>query len=197
MGAPAGPRLRLPAGYQVTQATSRGLLLASLVSPTRFLLWSPAGVLRGFAGVIAASGSMIAWVPQCVVTCLVHVLSLVTGHESVLAPPPGSPVVDAAFSPDGRYLALGVSDGPGPVSGEMRIRLEVATVATGSLELVPDPWVNSGARVGFGWPAGRDELFAELSLAIRVRVVSWRPGAARYAVAAIKAGQDPKDLVVG
>jgi hypothetical protein len=27
-GAPAGPQLRLPAGYQISQATGRGLLLA-------------------------------------------------------------------------------------------------------------------------------------------------------------------------
>ncbi len=196
-GAPAAPPLRLPAGYQIDQATSRGLLLAQLVAPARYLLWSPSGVHRTFANVIAASGSTVAWVPQCVVTCLVYVLSLATGHQVIITPPPNSPVVDAAFSPDGRYLALGVSYGFGPMSGELRVRLEVATVATGHLQEVPDPWMNSGARVGFGWPADRDELVAELSLAAKVHVVSWRPGAVRSAVVAVKAGQDPKDLIVG
>jgi hypothetical protein len=196
-GALAAQPLRLPAGYQIDQATSRGLLLERLAAPTRYLLWSPSGARRAFTDVIAASGSTIAWVPQCVVTCVVHVLSLATGHQAVITPPPNSPVVDAAFSPDGRYLALGVGYGFGPLSGEQRVRLEVATVATGYVQVVPDAWMNSGARVGFGWPASPDELVAELSLAADVHVVSWRPGAARSAVAAVRSGQDPKDLIVG
>jgi hypothetical protein len=195
-GAPVAPPLRLPAGFQIDQATGRGLLLAQIAAPTRYLLWSPSGVRRAFADVIAASGSAVAWVPQCVVTCLVYVLSLATGHQVVITPPPDSPVVDAAFSPDGRYLALGVSYGFGPMDGELRVRLEVATVATGYLQAVPEAWMNSGARVGFGWPVGRDELVAELSLATKVRVASWRPGAFTCPVVAIKARQDPKDLIV-
>jgi hypothetical protein len=196
-GALAAPPLRLPAGYQIDHATSRGLLLAQIAAPTRYLLWSPPGVRRAFADVIAASGSTVAWVPQCVVTCLVHVLNLATGHQIVITPPPDSPVVDAAFSPDGRYLALGVSYGFGPMNGELRVRLEVATVATGYLQEVPDTWMNSGARVRFGWPAGHDELIAELSLAAKVRVVAWHPGAVSSAVAAITARQDPERLIVG
>ena len=57
------------------------------------------------------------------------------------------------------------------MSGELTVRLEVATLATGSLEAVQDPWLNSDGRVGFGWPADRDELVAELRLATGVQVV--------------------------
>jgi hypothetical protein len=62
---------------------------------------------------------------------------------------------------------------------------------------VPDTWASSDALSGFGWPAGDDNLVAELSFMTKVQVVSWRPGSSRLAVAVVAQQQKPNDLVVG
>ena len=76
-------------------------------------------------------------------------------------------------------------------------QLDVASTASGRLAVVPRTFVSSDALAGFGWPAASDTLIAELSFTARVQVASWRPGAARLAVAAVRPGQDSASLVVG
>ncbi len=198
-GARIGSALRLPAGYGIDQATSRGLLLAPLVAGARkFLLWSSRGRARAFADVIAASASTIAWVPRCVVTCPVQVLTLATGRQVAITPSPGSTVVDAKFSRDGRYLALGLSTGFGDQSGELTMRLEVATVATGSLALLPQSWLGSAAALArFGWWAGHDELLTLRRLMAKVQLACWRPGASSLAVVTIMTRPGRAELVLG
>lgn len=190
------PPISLPVGYEIDQATSRGLLLAPIIGgprPARYLLWSPARARRIFTDVIAASAGAIAWLPRCAATCLVHVLDLATGKVTLVSPPAGNSVIDAVFRPDGRYLALGVSFGF--KDGDLTIELEVVRVRTGRVQVVPGTWVSSDAMVGFGWPYG-DELVAELSFATKVQVVSWSLGAARLAVARIRSLQNPTALVL-
>ena len=75
--------------------------------------------------------------------------------------------------------------------------IDVASVATGRLTVVPRTFVSSDAMAGFGWPATSDTLIAELSFTTRVQVASWRPGAARLAVAAIQPGPSSTSLIVG
>lgn len=201
-GAPLRPQLRLPAGYAIDQAAGRGLLLAP-VSPrpgmTAYKLWDPAAphASRTFDGVIAASAGEIAWTPMCAPLCQVHMLDLATGRDTVLPLPGGSSAVNGGFSPDGNFLALQVSFGSGGDGGELAMQLEVASVATGRLTVVPGTWVSSDALAGFGWPAGSDSLVAELRFTTKVQVVSWRPGAARLAVAVVRPAQNSTSLIVG
>jgi hypothetical protein len=77
------------------------------------------------------------------------------------------------------------------------MQLDVASLASHRLTVVPGTWVSSDALAGFGWPADRDSLIAELSFTTKVQVASWLPGAARLAVAAVPPGQNPASLIVG
>jgi hypothetical protein len=196
-GRPLGPRFRLPAGYLIDTATDRGLLLAGTEGGApAYELWNPSSrqVTRTFSSVIAASADKVAWTPRCLAQCLVRVLDLSTGRTTRITLPGGS-AARGVFSPDGRLLALSVSIGNGGDGGATAMQLEVATVPGGRLALVPGTWASSDALSGFGWPAGDDNLVAELSFITKVQVASWRPGSSRLAVAVI--GPQRNHLVVG
>ena len=201
-GAPLGPQLRLPAGYVIDQATERGLLLAPVArrpGTTTYQLWDPATARadRRFAGVVAASPREVAWAAGCAPVCRVRVLDLVTGRQTTVGLPGASSAADGAFSPDGEFLALEVSLYSNGDDGALAAQLDVVSVATGRLTVVPRTFVSSDAMAGFGWPAAGDTLIAELTFTTRVQVASWHPGAARLAVAAITSGQGSASLVVG
>ncbi len=199
-GVPLRPPLRLPAGYLIDRATDRGLLLAPVLQRpglSAYTLWDPAAprASRTFTQVIAASATEIAWTQRCARRCPVRVLDLATGRRTVAWLPPGSSAANGAFSPGGGFLALQVSFGSGGNGGALAMELEVAAVASGRLTIVPGTWVSSDALVGFGWPGDGDSLVAELSFTAKVQIASWRPGAARLAVAVIRGGSAP--LIVG
>jgi hypothetical protein len=196
------PVVRLPAGYVIDHGTSRGLLLAPAIGHpgvTTDRLWQPgtAQAGRSFASVIAASATEVAWAPRCSPICRMQVLNLTTGRDIVVALPAGSSAANRAVSPDGGYLALQVSLSSGGDGGAPAMRLEVASVGTGRLSLVPGTFISSDAMVGFGWPAGSDSLVAELSFTTKVQLAAWRPGAARLAVAVVRRPGRPTALIVG
>lgn len=201
-GAPLGSPLALPAGFVIDQATGRGLLLAPVVPRGGFSayeLWDPATrqVSRTFAGVIAASAREVAWAAPCARQCRVHVLNLVTGRSTAVRLPAGNSVANAAFSPDGRFLALQVSFANNGDDGALDMRLDVASAVTGRLTSVPRVSVSSDALVSFGWPASSDVLVAALSFTARVQLAAWRPGTGRLAVADVRPGQSPAALIIG
>jgi hypothetical protein len=202
-GATDGPPVRLPAGTAIAAATSRGLLLTSTAVTGQGAvdqLWNPntRRVTGSFPGVIAASADTIAYLPTCRNSCPVHVLDLVTGHDIALKLTKGNSVTAGVFSPDGRYLALQVSFGDGGDGGALAMQLEVATVRTGKLAIVPHTWVSSDALSGFGWSGDGDSLVAELTFSTRVQVAFWSPAsAASLAVTMIRPDQDPTALVLG
>lgn len=201
-GAPLGPQVRLPAGYVITQATDRGLLLAPVARPSgtaTYQLWNPATARadRRLSGVVAASARDVAWAAGCAPVCRVQVLNLVTGRQTMVELPGAGSPANAAFSPDGDFLAIEVSLYNNGDDGALAAQLDVVSVATGRLTVVPRTFVSSDAMAGFGWPAASDTLIAELSFTARVQVASWRPGAARLAVAAIRPGPSSTSLIVG
>jgi hypothetical protein len=201
-GAPLGPQLRLPAGYAIDQATGRGLLLAPVApqpGTTTETLWDPASPQPGrtFDGVIAASASEIAWAPACDPFCRVQVLDLATGRRTTVELPGASSAANGAFSPDGDFLAIELSFYNGGDDGALATMIDVASMASGRLTVVPGTFASSDALAGFGWPTDGDSLVAELSFTTKVQVASWQPGATRLAVAAIRPGQDSDSLIVG
>ena len=201
-GRPLGPQLRLPAGYLIEQGTDRGLLLAPVAQDSGTMpdtLWDPAPPQpsRAFAGVIAASATQIAWAPPCVARCRVQVLNLATGRQVSVELPEASSVANAAFSPDGSFLAVQVSFSDDSDDGELAVQLELVSMASGRLTAVPQTWVSSDALVGFGWPASSDSLVAELSFTTKVQLASWRPGASRLAIAVLRPQHSPASLVIG
>jgi hypothetical protein len=201
-GRPAGPPLRLPAGYLIEQGTDRGLLLAPVAQDSGTMpdtLWDPAPPQssRAFAGVIAASATEIAWAPPCVARCRVQVLNLATGRQVSVELPAASSVSNAAFSPDGSLLAVQVGFSDDADDGAMAVQLELASTASGRLTAVPQTWVSSDALVGFGWAASSDSLVAELSFTTKVQLASWRPGERRLAIAVLRPQHNPASLVIG
>jgi hypothetical protein len=199
-GLPQGPPVRLPVGQAIAAGTDRGLLLAPAIQapgPATDELWRPGGPSQTFTGVIATSATQVAWVPRCAAACQVRVLDLVTGRRTAITLPASSSAADAAFSPDGGFLAVELTLENNGDDGALAAQLDVAAMATGRLAVVPATFVSSDAMAGFGWPAAGDTLIAELSFTARVQVASWHPGAARLAVAAVRPGPDSSALVVG
>ena len=214
---PAGRLLRaavrLPAGFMIVQGTVRGLLLAPVAprpGASTDELWNPAtGTVTDPAGpagpsgralsaaVIAASATEIAVTPACAGSCRVDIADLAAGRSAVVYLAPGSSVANAAFSPDGRYLALQVNTAPGGADGASGAALEVVSVATAHLAAVPDTSLSSDALIGFGWPPGSDRLIAELSFTTKVQLASWLPGAPRLAVAVVAPGTGAGAIVTG
>ncbi len=201
-GRPLGRAVRLPAGYTIYRATEAGLLLTPVLQPggpAAYLLWNPGSgrIGRRFDDVIAASSQQVAWMPPCARRCVTDVADLATGQVIVVRLPIREPAADAAFSPDGRYLALQVIVDPHGNDGGLAMQLEVASLRTGRVSQVPGMRVSSDALIGFGWPDGTNDLVAELSFPAEVQVAAWRPWAPRPAVAALAPGQGTTGLVVG
>jgi hypothetical protein len=191
-GSALGPRLRLPAGYVIDQATRAGLLLEPEVAgpgAVRYELWDPGTrrVTRSFENVIAASPAEIAWMPGCTAGCRVHLLALPGGQSGEISLPGRSQAFEGAFSPDGRLLALLVTARIGAGGHAAATRLMVALVASGRLMAVPGTTVGSGRGVDFGWQAGSGRLIAEVSLQHGWQIAVWRPGEARLSVAFARA----------
>jgi len=201
-GALLGPPLRLPAGYLIEQGTDRGLLLAPAApqpGTMAYRLWDPAAPQAGrtFDAVIAASTTQIAWAPPCVARCRVQVVNLATGRRVTAELPEGRSVTNAAFSPGGSFLAVEEIFSNEAGDGGQAVQLELVSMGSGRLMVVPGTWLSSDALISFGWPASSDSLVAELSFTTKVQLTSWRPGAGRLAIAVLRPRQSPASLVVG
>jgi hypothetical protein len=203
---PAGALLRppvmLPAGYVIEQGTDRGLLLAP-TNPASGSgvdrLWNPASprTSRTFGQVIAANATEIASASLCAPTCSVQVLDLATGRKTLVRLPAASSASNGAFSPSGGYLALQVSSENSGDDGALAMRLDVASVSSGRLTVVPGTFVSSDALAGFGWPAASNSLVAEFNFESTTQLTSWHPGASGLALAVVKPSNTQTSLIVG
>ena len=198
-GAALGPRLRLPRGYVIDQATAAGLLLVSApgTAAVRYQFWDPgtrrAG--RSFPDLIAVSPGEIAWMPACTAGCTVHVLNLAGGPGRVIALPGRSQAYQGAFSPDGRLLALQVTARIGAGGRVAANRLAVAVLASGRLTAVPGTTIGAGIGVDFGWQPDGGQLVADVGLRDAWQVAEWRPGDTRLHVAITRAPADTWPVV--
>ena len=195
--------VRLPARYMIVRGTVRGLLVAT-VGPhpgaiAEGLLDPATGHLTAVGNpVVAASATELAVTAPCTTgPCRLMVVNLATGRSGTVVLRPGTSVADAAFSPDGRYLALQVNAAPGGADGGSATQLEVVATATGQLTTVPDTSLSSDALIGFGWPPGGDRLVAELSFTTKVQLASWQPGATRLAVTVVQPGSRVDSIFTG
>ncbi|HLH58873.1 MAG TPA: hypothetical protein VKV33_06945 [Streptosporangiaceae bacterium] len=196
-GARLGPRLRLPAGYVIDRGTRAGLLLVPQQSGSgavRYELWNPGTrrVTRSFSNVIAASPAEIAWAPACTpADCRVRVLDLAGGPAQQVSLPGRTEAGDGAFSPDGRFLALGVAAGVTADGRAAVNRLLVASLATGQVTALPGSTVGGGIGVDFGWQAGSRLLIADVGVGEVAQpewqIAVWQPGAAGLSVVLARA----------
>jgi hypothetical protein len=200
-GAPQGRAIKLPVGYTVATSAGPDLLLVPIVDTpgSSEPLWNPVTrtTVRSFSDVIGVSANEVAFVPPCTTFCAVQVLNLRTGQHRLLRLPTASSLSGGVFSPDGRYLALQVDVPNTSYGGALGTQLDLVNTRTGQLSMVPDSWVSSDAMEGFGWPGSRDALVAELAFSTRVEIAFWRPDSTAPAVALVRPGQHPTDLVVG
>jgi hypothetical protein len=200
-GTPQGQAIKLPVGYTVATSAGRDLLLVPIIDTpgSSESLWDPVTrrTVRLFSGVIGASADEVAFAPPCTTFCAVQVLNLRTGQHRSFRLPTGNSLSGGVFSPDGRYLALQVNAPNTSYGGALGTQLELVNTRTGQLGTVPDSWVSSDAMEGFGWPASQDALVAELAFSTHVEIAFWRPGSTAPAVALVRPGQRPTDLVVG
>jgi hypothetical protein len=81
--------------------------------------------------------------------------------------------------------------------GGQAVQLELMSTVSGRLMVIPGTWLSSDALISFGWPASSDSLVAELSFTTKAQLMSWRPGASRLAIAALRPQQSPVSLVIG
>jgi hypothetical protein len=147
--------------------------------------------------VIAASATEIAWAPPCAARCEVQVLNLATGRQISAELPEASSAANAAFSPDGSFLAVQVSSSDDSDDGDLAVQLDLVSIATGRLTTVPQTWVSSNALIGFGWPASSETLVAELSFTTKVQLASWQPGASRLAITTLRPQHSPASMIIG
>jgi hypothetical protein len=206
-GRPAGPVVRLPAGYAIDGATGRGLLLAPVAlrgAPAAFLLWKPGagraglrlGTVLGVGTVLAVSAREIAWAPPCARRCVVRVADLATGRVIAIRLQAGQVAVSATFSPDASHLAVQVAVGSSGTGGEAA-PLYVVSLRTGQVATVPGTRASRGVLVAFGWPDSNDTLVTALSFPAKVRLEAWHPGAARPEAITLEPGQGAAGLILG
>lgn len=201
-GGRPGPAVRLPAGYAIDGATGRDLLLipqAQRHGRAGFLLWNPVTgqASRRPGNVLAVSGPHIAWMPRCARQCAVTVADVATGAVITVRPPASQVAVSAAFSPDGRYLAVQVGPDFVVTGSGAATRLYLVNLSTGQVAAVPETPAGGGALVAYGWPAAADILVTELSFPGRIQLAAWRPGSGRPHVIALRPGQGAAALVLG
>jgi len=182
------PRLTLPAGYVIDQATRAGLLLVPQLAgpgPVRYELRdaSTRRVMRSFVHLIAAIPAEIAWMPACTPACRVHVLHLPAGHTDVISLPGRSQSWQGAFSPDGRLLALQVTARIAAGGRAAATQLAVAALSTGRLTIIAGSTVGIGTGVVFGWQAGTGQLIAVVSVRNHRQIAVWQPGDTRLSIA--------------
>jgi hypothetical protein len=150
-------------------------------------------VIRTFRQVIAATTSELAFTSRCAANCSLRLVNLVTGQRKTLRLTHGDPVT-GEFSPDGRYLALEIR---GTRGSELDTRVEVATLGSGHVIVVPRTAVSGSAFAGFGWPGSGDYLATKLKLGARVQITYWSAATAATAFAAISAALNPSELITG
>jgi hypothetical protein len=202
-GIEEGPTVRLPAGFTIARGTTAGLLLASITERTPagfYWLWNPATgkFTVSLRGVVATSATEVAVTRGCAPSCVVDVVNLNRRHRTALELSAGEIVTDGTFSPDGRYLALAVGSGNGGgETGALATQLEVASLRTGRLTIVPHVSVSSDALDGFGWAGGGDGLVAESNSGAKISMTFWTPGTHVVTVATVLPDADPGDLVIG
>jgi hypothetical protein len=185
-GQALGPRLTLPAGYVIDQATRAGLLLVpQLPGPVTYEPWNAGTrrVTRSFVHLLAAAPTEIAWMPSCTAVCQVNVLHLPGGRTGVISLPRRSQPWQGAFSPDGQLLALQVTARIAAGGRAAATQLAVAAVTTGRLAVIPGSTVGIGNGVDFGWQAGTSQLIATVSVRNEWQIAVWRPGHTRLSIA--------------
>jgi len=194
-GAILGSRLRLPAGYVIDEGTRTGLLLVQELAgsgPIRYELWDPGTrrVTRSFETLIAASPAEVAWMPRCTARCRLRVLDLPGGRVDEIPLPGRSKTYAGAFSPDGRLLALLLTNRMTATGRGRAFRLMVATLASRQITPVPGTTIAGQVGISFGWQPRSHRLIADVSVGNQWQIAVWRPGQARLSTALARVPYD-------
>jgi hypothetical protein len=126
------PPVALPVDWSPQAALDNGLLLTNSAT---FEVWDPhsgrtTGVSPPSALTLTADSRRVVWISGfgCQVLCATHIRDVMSGTEHVVYSQAGTPF-SAAFSPDGRKLALSLNiDGPSTPGGLLMV--DSSTYAT-------------------------------------------------------------------
>jgi hypothetical protein len=191
-GRPLGPRHQLPADHGPYIGVGSYLLLSSGQNNNLSVLWDPrtGRVLGHFDNAIAAGPDQIASSRSCQ-GCRVQILNVSTG-KTVTTPIPGrdSASLNAAFSDDGRFLAV---QAPGR-------EIQVYDTATRTLTAIPGTALSSAEWQNFGWRPGGHRLVITAgpnNTPGPAQLAYWQPGNAVLRVATIRNLQEITDLQIG
>jgi hypothetical protein len=191
-GRPLGPRYRLPANYLLGTGVGSYLLLVNNFQQNHFILWDPrtGRVLRHFANVIATGPGQIAWSPGCQ-SCRVQIMNVPAG-TTVTPPIPGRnpAALAAAFSDDGRLLAV---QSPGR-------DIAVFDTASRTLTAIPGTASSNGKWQNFGWQASSHRLVIAAGSYLQpgpAQLAYWQPGATHLRIATIHNPAEITDLQTG
>jgi len=190
-GRPLGPRYRPPRDYLLGSGVGSYLLLVNDNQQNLSILWDPATgrVLRHFANVIATGPGQIAWSPGCY-GCRVQIMTVPAG-TTMTAPVPGDPTaVKAAFSDDGRLLAVQLPGQP----------IEVFDTASRTLTAIPGTGLSAADWQNFGWQSGSHRLVIAAGPNNQpgpAQLAYWQPGAARLRIATIHNPVEASNLQTG
>ena len=136
-GRTVGRPVRLPAGYLIDRAVTGGLLLEPYSQGDgrpADELWAPGQPTRRFTGMLAASSAYLARDP-CPRRCPLEISDLLTGTTRTVPLSAGA----AAFSADGRYLAVQVSTAIQRDGYAAATHLEVINTATVRVDACRSP----------------------------------------------------------
>jgi hypothetical protein len=191
-GRPLGPRYRLPANYLLGSGVGSYLLLVNNLQQNLSILWDPATgrVLRHFGNVIATGPGQIAWSPGCR-DCRVQILNVSTGTTMTTPIPGRNPAaLSAAFSDDGRLLAV---QAPGQ-------EIQVYDTGSRTLTAIPGTALSSADWQNFGWHAGSHRLVIAAgpnSAVGPAQLAYWQPGAPALRVATVRNLREITELQTG
>jgi hypothetical protein len=177
-GRPVGPAVTLPAGTALYRGTHAGLLLRT--ENGGWEIWNPAdGTVRArFPHVVAASADDIAWVSGK----RTFLTGLATGRTLPLGvtAPSTAAVNFAAFSPDGRRLAIAVTQylSAEAYASVVSNTIVVADTTSGHLTDVPlSTGFISANLSALGWtPDGRWLLLPTGEDTSQTQLYAWRAG---------------------
>lgn len=132
-GRTTSPLVALPTDWVPQAATDNGLVLSNGLT---FEVWDPvrARVVRPgpqFAQVQAANDRMVVWTSTfgCQLLCAIHISDVVAGTDRAIYAQSGT-VSAAAFSPDGRRLALGLNPNGDQLSDGGLLMVDLSSYST-------------------------------------------------------------------
>jgi hypothetical protein len=174
-GRTTSPSVALPTDWMPQAAVDNGLLLSNGLT---YEVWDPVRgrIVRAgpqFAQIETTNDRMVVWTSTfgCQLLCAIHISDVIAGTDRAIYAQSGA-VSTGAFSPDGRWLALGLSPGNDPSSPGGLLMVDLSNFSTNLAA------ISAASSSEFAWaPSGRWLFFLNAGNGPTL-VEGYKPGAA-------------------